>query len=198
VIDAGGPLMNLLLATLLLIVLPVGRRAAPALRLLLVLSFAFNLFWASGQMLYSAVLNRDDWMFVLRGWAPEQIWRPGLIVLGAGLYFFAWRVLCEELRSFSAPNDARRARRISIVSYLVPAALACAAASLYRLDQLTAIRELALQTLAINAGLLLALRPPRLAGGPTLLAAAVNAKPTWLVGAACAYVCFAVFLCRGI
>jgi hypothetical protein len=42
----------------------------PPLRLFLVLAFGFDLFWCSGQMIYTAALRRDDWYFVLEGLAP--------------------------------------------------------------------------------------------------------------------------------
>ena len=200
-IDAGAALMNFLLAALMWSAFRSHRRSRPEVRLFFLLSFAFNLFWGSGQMVYSAALNKDDWAFALRGLVPDGIWRPVLVLVGCLLYFVAVRVLLRELTSFGKADTLLaelRKRRILLVAYGATGVLLCAAAVLYHPDPLGSMREVALETFAINFGFLLTLRQKCSAKQNLAPAATISFDARWIGAAIFVYVVFAVTLCRGL
>lgn len=199
-VDAGAALMNFLFAALMWSALKSHRSSRPEVRLFLLLAFAFNLFWASGQMIYSAAFNKDDWAFALGGLIPGGIWRPILEVLGSLLYLTAVTRLLQELAVFSRTERVlakRRRRRILLVAYCTTGVLACAAALLYDPDRLGSMREVALETFAINFGVLYAMRQNAPVIGNIFPATTIPFDARWLGAAILVYVGFAMTLCRG-
>jgi hypothetical protein len=71
----GGPLGSLVFAGLSWLALRSLRRPEMRLRLFLWLTFAFNLFWGVGYLIYSGVTGSGDWAETVRGVLPDPIWR---------------------------------------------------------------------------------------------------------------------------
>lgn len=199
--DVGGPVANLAAAALFWLALRARQDQTPLLRLFLVLAFGFDLFWCSGQMIYSAALRRDDWYFALEGLAPDWLWRPALVLIGGALYGAAMRTLARELRRFGAGDataSRQRIQRILLVSYASAGLMACLAALLYGPDPLGAAREAALETFAANCGLLILARR-------NSFAEAIVAQPVpgmalsarWLALTAMVFCLFSAALGRG-
>jgi hypothetical protein len=117
--DAGGLMMNLAVGATLWTFLRTRRVTSLHWRLFLVLSMAYNLFWAAGQMMLNAATNGGDAVFALRGWAlaPLSLWRGGLAVAGLALYLLALRGVAARL-----PRGLPL-----LVPYLAAGVLACAA-----------------------------------------------------------------------
>jgi hypothetical protein len=131
VFSIGGPLGNLAFAGLAW----WGQRRRRALgvrtRGFLWLVMAFNLFWATGYLIWSGVTQAGDWAELVRGLAPAWLWRPGLVVLGAALYGLAMRLVAAEMHRFVDVREEgwrRRAWRLVRVSYLAAGVVACAGA----------------------------------------------------------------------
>lgn len=120
VIAAAGSLANLAVGLPLLALLP--RVRAPRWRYFLWLFAAVNLLTAFGYLLYSGIASIGDWTRVIDGFSPVPLYRAGMIVLGAVLYFVvAPRLLMPPLDPFlgrTHPARERRARTLSLVPYL--------------------------------------------------------------------------------
>jgi len=122
-IDLAGPLANLAIG------LAAGAVALPArqsLRLFLVLTCGFNLFWFAGQMAFSAATRTDDFAWPLAEFHASEPLRFGLVALGVLLYALFRRFVA----SLAAPFGPRpRARRIFMTVWLTAGLFACATAS---------------------------------------------------------------------
>lgn len=190
--DAGGPLANLS-AALLCVVLLRQRVHSSATRHFLRLVLAFNLFWASGQMVYSAISGKDDWAFVLAGLEPQALWRSALGAAGVLLYGWGVSALTRGLAADGAAGPARAPRLL--IPYLAAGFAACAAALFFRPDRHGALHEVILETFGANLGLLLALRSKVPAAAPF---APIARRPGWLLAAGLAFLVFVATLGRGL
>jgi hypothetical protein len=95
--DAGGPLASLLGGAIGLALLR-RRRIDGARRLTLTLFTAFSLFWFSGQLIFHAVANHDDWAIIARRLQWPSWWRPGAAALGVALYGMTIWLILRTLR----------------------------------------------------------------------------------------------------
>lgn len=144
-LPAAGPLGNLsaaLLAWLALRALPAG---SPRLRLLLLLTMAFSIFWAAGYLLYSAVTGEGDNAIVARilFGEPDWPWRIALFMLGLILYRFGTRAVALEARPFA--NQEGRARNLLYLSFVAASLASVIAALFYAPDRLHAAIQGALE-----------------------------------------------------
>ena len=142
-LPAAGPLGNLaaaLLSWLGLRVLPVG---SPRLRLLLLLTMAFSIFWAAGYLLYSAVTGEGDNAIVARILFGAWPWRIALFVLGLVLYRFGIRAVAVEARPFA--NEQGRTRNLLYLSFVAASLASVIAALFYAPDRLHAAIQGALE-----------------------------------------------------
>ena len=166
VVDAAGPLMNLLAAAIALLAL--RRLGAPGHgRLFATLVFAFNGLWGAGYFLFSAVTNQGDWAFVLRELhaGPAWAWRVPLGVLGTWLYARTLRLASQGL-----PRGTPLAW-----AYVAGGAVALTSVLLFSGPALPALREAAQESLLATAGL------PYLAfAGRSAPASAAGPAPRWL------------------
>ncbi len=119
--DLGGPAGDLFIAALAYALQRILRKAAPHLRLFLILSLGFNLFWATGYLVFSGVLGRGDWMALV--YRPYLEWplRIVFIVVGALAYRASIRLVARELHWLTdpSPENSARIRSLILVSYLV-------------------------------------------------------------------------------
>jgi hypothetical protein len=173
----------------------------PKIRLFLLLGATFNALWGAGQMVYSALLNTDDWAFALRGLLPSWLWRSGLILLGGALYYAVLIWLDRAMAPFAVTAGTatpQRARRLLVVSYLASGVVACLAALFYVSDPLGAMREGALETLAANSGLLFLSRRLRDIRDAVVPVATIALDLRWTIGVGVAFLIFAATIGRGL
>jgi hypothetical protein len=156
-IAVAGPTANLVAAGLAWFVQRRYRLTDARFRLLVLMTFAFNLLWGAGSMVYHSITNQDDWAIAVASLEPLWLWRIALVVLGSGLYVIGMRRVVRTLSVFVAadPSSASdRARRLVLVPYAAAGAAACVAAGFYIPDPLRAVREGALETYAASVGVL--------------------------------------------
>ena len=177
--DLAGPSANLGVALALALFLRREGAPAPA-RVFLRLLCAFNLFWASGEMVVSALTGRDDWGFAIASLRGEGLWRVLLGAAGILLYHFAARMLRR--------SGLGRAR--GRILYAAAGLAACAAALAYAPDRLSAVREAALETFGANLGLLFMASAPATEPLPR--------NRGWVLAAVLAFPLFAATLGRGL
>jgi hypothetical protein len=120
---AGGSLANLVAAAVAwaaLRLIPAGRGPW---RFFWWLLLAVNLLQAFGYLLFSGVGGLGDWAVVVGGFQPVVLWRLGLAVAGAVLYFVvAPRWIMPWLEPFLPAGPAERVARVrtlSLLPYLV-------------------------------------------------------------------------------
>jgi hypothetical protein len=158
VIDAAGPLMNLVFAG---IAWPVfaWRQPSSTLGLLAVFVFAFNAMWGTGYFIYSAVLGIGDLAFVWRDVhaAPAWLWRLLLGAIGVVLYRASLRVLAPCLPP----------KLPVLVAYISAGTLAVVSVTFANTELVPAMREAVSETLLASVGLAyLALFPRRVRATP--------------------------------
>lgn len=119
-IPAAGTLANLVLAGVALAVLRALERRASTLRYFWWLFLTVNALQAGGYWLFSGIANIGDWARVIDGLGPPWMWRSGLALAGAAVYFGVIRLSLHELSVFLGQgNDRfRRARLLTLVPYL--------------------------------------------------------------------------------
>lgn len=177
--DLAGPFANL--GAALAIALLLRREGPPtAERFFLRLLCAFNLFWASGEMVVSALTGRDDWGFAIASLPAPGLWRALLGAAGVLLYHQGARMLRR--------HGLGRAR--GRILYATAGLAACAAALAYAPDRLSAVREAALETFGANLGLLFMASTP--------VAAPLPRSRGWALAAVLAFPLFAATLGRGL
>jgi hypothetical protein len=185
--DAAGPLMNLAVGGLCW---ALARRIAPSAlhwRVLLALAMAFNLFWGSGYLIYSAVTDSGDWSYPLHdlGLQPVWLWRGLMAAAGLGLYYQTLRLLFVLL-----PAGLPLA-----LPYLVAAAVSCTSTLAYAGPLLPALREAAQESLGAAVGLLIL--APRMHRAPPDPAPGLTPDLRWLWAAGGAWLLFAATMGHG-
>jgi hypothetical protein len=200
-VAVAGPSANLAVAWLVSIAQRRSRTADARLRLLLLTSLAFNLFWGAGSMVYHSISNRDDWAIAVAGNEPLWLWRIGLVVLGCMLYYLGIRSVIRTLSVFVAADEARapgRAQRLVLVPYAVAGAAACMAAALYVPGPLGAIREGALETYAASIGVLVPVLRGTVPASTQAPLPRIPRSGNWIAAVTGAFILFAVLLGHGI
>jgi hypothetical protein len=118
-ISAGGSVANLLVGLPSLALAP--RMRSTRWRYFLWLFAAVNILTAFGYLLYSGIGGIGDWYRVIEGFTPAILFRAGLTVAGAVLYFIvAPKLLMPPLDPFLGQDPAvreRRARTLSLIPY---------------------------------------------------------------------------------
>lgn len=131
-IDMAGPLSNLLiggLAMLLAARIPVRR---PALKLFLILIAAFSLFWEGGYTARAMIEADGDLYFAARDLTGgDALWWRGVLGL-AGVALYGLMLVVTSRRLTELWPDPADARRIARTAWLVATAGAALAALLYR------------------------------------------------------------------
>lgn len=88
-VEAAGPLVNLIAALVFWLLLRSMRGARPALRFFLLITLSFNLLAGTGYFFYSGVANFGDWAQVIAGLHSHWLLRTGLVVVGIASYYGA-------------------------------------------------------------------------------------------------------------
>ena len=157
-VDAGGTVMNLLAAALLVPLMRLARGARPWTRYLLWLGFTVNVFTGGGYLMVLSFAHFGDWNAFVQGLAHPFFWRLGLTLLGAGIYSAGFSHARRTLVPFLGrdPTDRRRrARRLAALPYLAMGVVACAAGALNPAGARLVVISAAASTFGGNAGLLM-------------------------------------------
>lgn len=122
-VAAGGSLANLVAAAIAWAALRLVPAGWGRGRFFLWLVLAVNLLQAFGYLLFSGIGGIGDWDVVVRGFQPAVLWRLGLTVAGAVLYFGAApRLIMPWLEAFlpAEPKERlARVRTLTLLPYLV-------------------------------------------------------------------------------
>ena len=122
-VAAGGSLANLLFAAIARAALRMIPPSWGRWRFFLWLVLAVNLLQAFGYLLFSGIGGLGDWAAVVRDLQPAALWRLGLVVAGALLYFLvAPRLFMPELEPFVPAEQGERVARVrtlTLLPYLV-------------------------------------------------------------------------------
>jgi hypothetical protein len=145
-VDAAGPAANLLTGFICLYLL---RKFSPAqpLKLFLIYSMAFNLFWGSGYFIFSAITGRGDLYYVIRdlNMSPLGFWRLMLGLAGIIMYYLSVRLV----RKYSLTGLPL------IIPYLTAGITACISTLFYRGDMLPALHDASLESFVSGIGLVI-------------------------------------------
>lgn len=149
-IDLAGPLANSLVGAVMLIAAILGRRVwSRPTHLFLLLAAAFNLFWATLQMIFSVATRTDDWAWPIHYYGAPDLARYGLIVLGIAGYWLIKKTIGARL-DFSSRH---RARLIVITAWLAGGAIACLTAAFDRHPFAAIFTRAAPQSLLLSIGI---------------------------------------------
>jgi hypothetical protein len=86
-IDAAGTIVNLIVGAGAWFCLRRTKSTNFSVRYYLWLTMTLNLFDGTGYFFYSGVAGIGDWQDFIKALHPYWVWRVGLILLGASLYF---------------------------------------------------------------------------------------------------------------
>ena len=201
-IAAAGPTANLVAAGLAWFVQRRSRIVDAGLRLLTLMTFAFNLFWGAGSMVFHSITNQDDWAIAVAGLEPPWLWRSVLVVIGSGVYVLGTRRVIRTLSVFvgnDASSASARARRLVFVPYAAAGAAACVAAAFYMPNPFRAMLEAILETYAASFAVILPLLwHVKSAGTSTPLLSSIRQSGTWMGAVAVALIVFGALLGHGI
>jgi hypothetical protein len=125
-IEAAGPGVQFGAGLVAWFVLRTVSTIAGRLRCFLWLYMAFSLFVSSGYVLFSGVTDFGDAAVLIAGLRPPLLWRGGLILLGAVIYFLSMRVAAVELKRLAgADTDPKRLWRLVWIPYATAGVFAC-------------------------------------------------------------------------
>lgn len=200
-IEAAGPGMQFGVGLLSWFVLHRLSPGSARLRYFLWLCMAFNLFVASGYVAYSGVTDFGDAAVLISGLYPHIVWRSGLILLGAVVYFLSMRAAAAELTRFAGVDrEIRRLNRLVWIPYVAAGVFACCTGALNQtMGHGTAIGLAAASSFGGGFGLL---RLPDMQRGmaskdrsPTVY---LIWSATWGIAAALVIVVFLLFIGPGL
>ena len=189
IIDAAGPLMNLLVGALFWSILRAQRQFSAHWRLFLVFTMAFNLFWGTGYFIFSAVTDTGDLAFVLRDLAvrPSWLWRGFMGVFGVFLYERSIRLVAFHLPSGTP----------LVTPYLAAGTVSCLAALFFTGPKFPALRDAAQESFGAAVGLLLLAYRSRVQVGSQSSTVFVSHSNAWLLTSALVILTFVATLGRG-
>jgi hypothetical protein len=197
--DIRGPLGNLVAIGAAMLAWRGCPLQQAGTRVFLALFAGINLFWFTGQILYSAALDIDDPALVAHalGWTP--LWRPVAIVAGVVVYAGGVRAMERLLRGLVAENDVEGALRRRVgIAYAAAAACAGMMGLLWAKDPWGSALDGFLAVGAAPLGLWLAtLRAERAAVGATR-GTRVARSPEWIIAGIVVCIAFAWLQARGI
>jgi hypothetical protein len=105
VVDAAGPLMNLILAGLAFALLRFGAPKAVAMRWFLLSLGGINLCWFAGELVSSPLVGGYDEAAIARQLDWPAIWRPIAFALGLAVYAGTIRLVARTLIDFVRQGD---------------------------------------------------------------------------------------------
>ncbi len=155
-IEAAGPGVQFGAGLLAFLVLRLVIPAAARLRYFLWLYMVFNLFVSSGYVLFSGVTDFGDAAVLIAGLHPQIVWRGGLILLGAVVYFLSMQAAALELKRFAGLDaGSNRLSRLVWIPYASAGVFACCTGALnHTMGRSVAIGLAAASSFGGGAGIL--------------------------------------------
>ena len=130
-IKAAGPAVQFGAGLLAWLVLPRLRPGATPLRCFLWLYMVFNLLVSSSYVAFSGATGAGDAAELLARLHPPAVWRGGLILLGAAVYFLSMLAAALELKRLAGSDDGeRRLFRLVSIPYAAAGVFACCAGTM--------------------------------------------------------------------
>jgi hypothetical protein len=173
----------------------------PHLAYFLWLFTTLNLLMAAGYFLFSGLGNIGDWAAVMRDTLPAAVWRPGLALLGAVLYYVLARLSCGWLQPLVGNDELmmRRAKRLTIPPYIAGGLLYCISGLFNPVGPILIAISAAAASFGGASGLLwlteFLRRRERVDKGPAILL--LRSYP-WIISAALVSIAFVAILGAGI
>lgn len=155
VVDLAGPAANLVvgLAALCGLAWPTSQQV---LRLFLLELAGFNLLWLTGQLIYSALAEKDDWRQLIISLPPGEPWKAIFTAAGVLGYLGVLRLLSAAFSPLAASSSLRLLK--VVVAAYVGGGLAAGAIALGQAAPADAFVLAAPQALLLPLGILF-LRP---------------------------------------
>ncbi len=154
-VKAAGPGVQFGASLIAWLVLHLAAQRTVRLRYFLWLYMVFNLFISSSYVAFSGFTDFGDAAELIAGHQPRMVWRTGLVLLGAVVYFLSIQATALELKRFAGlDHESRRMYRLVWIPYVSAGVFACATAAMNRtMGHGEAIRLAALSSFASGAGL---------------------------------------------
>jgi len=198
-VDLAGPLGNLGVGLIALLILRAAQGLSAAAELFYILLAAFNLMWFSIHLIFSVLTGSDDWALLLHAFNDTPLARYSLAGAGVLAYVITARVLRSRLAPFARPPS--RAYVIVVAAWLSAGAIACATAAFDSHGVAVIWREALPQSMLLSIGLLFlpdrarrTLRPLQ----PPAEAPAIGLSWGWLAAAVVLCIVSIAFLGPGI
>ncbi|WP_460474892.1 hypothetical protein [Emticicia fontis] len=128
--DACGPLLNLAAGLLVLVFLKRVNIADLYVRLLLVLTAAFNFFWFSWMCIYSGFTNKGDFAFYISSPIGVYVWQFFLIISGFLSYYLTFNSIIKRT-GFQSVSTIIDSDRLFLIPYLAAGIFSFIAVSFY-------------------------------------------------------------------
>jgi hypothetical protein len=157
VVDAAGPVMNLLLAVSGTLGFRLAPPHAPSLRLFLLTLAIFNTFWFAGEALRSSLSWLDDEAAVARTLGWSAAWRPICFALAVAVYWLGVAGFAEPLRE-GVPHQVHAVTSRAVFLLAGGAAALAFAGFCWRRDPMGGALEGFLVVAAASAPILLSAR----------------------------------------
>jgi hypothetical protein len=133
-IKAAGPGVQFAMGLLAWLALRRLPQNLARLRFFLWLCMVFNLFVSAGYFAFSGVTDFGDAAELIAPLHPAMVWRSGLVLLGAAVYYMSMLAAAVELKRFAGPDDAnRRLFRLVLIPYAAVGVFACSTAAMSRI-----------------------------------------------------------------
>ena len=199
IVDAGGPLMNFVLAGGAASLYRSRRPMSVYAQLFVVTLVAINLFWGFGYFIYSGITQKGDWSFLLESTTSASIWRVVLVVAGVVGYTRSTAAVRRMLLPFAERSrggfPARSLFRTSLLLYIGAGATCCDAALFYRGPVGPALHESALESFGGFIGLLtIALRKTGASSSGSVM---ISPNNVWRAATASIVIAFTCTFGRG-
>jgi len=178
-IDLAGPLANLLLGVGALGTARFGPRTAASVRLLLLLTAAFNLFYFAGQLLVGAATKTDDWAWPLQHFQVPILIQYGLAAVGGVAYLVTIRLLAMQLAPFAFPRT--RIMTLLFCAWAAAGLIACTTAALDHQPLNAILYHAVPQALLLPLGLLAVPARASRRATPEAIAAALSFSWPWVM-----------------
>jgi len=184
--DLAGPMANLVMGLICLSALRMTSVPANT-RLFLIFAATFHFLWLAGCLLVSAIANQSDFAYPLQALPIVPIWlgRLGLGILGVVIYIFTIRRLGQS----ALPGPLLRS------AYFATGLLSCGAALFFAGNVPHAVRDAALESFVMSAGLLVLGRQKHQDPAPANFG---QVSPGWELASAIGIIGFVATLGKGL
>ena len=139
--DLSGPIVNLILGSLIFVYLNREKNLPFVYRFLLLLTMAYNLFWFSGTILQSGFSKRGDWTYFISQMNIGTFGKPLLVVAGIAAYYFSIRLVGKQFQLFNSKFSEFPLKKAVHYSYIAAVVAAMIAGLFFAPDRINAAKE---------------------------------------------------------